>query len=83
MKDEALKDLSESRTRNITANAVRQARFAERMRAEGKKKLTLWVTKEEEQFIRAGVLGPQRGEKLRAKKPDFMGQYLVRTENGQ
>ena len=68
MKDEALKDLSESRTRNITANAVRQARFAERMRAEGKKKLTLWVTKEEEQFIRACILEPQRLEREREEK---------------
>ena len=44
----------------MSANAVRQARYAEKMRAEGKKKLTLWVTPEEEQFIRAFILEPQR-----------------------
>ncbi len=44
----------------MTANARRQARYAERMRAKGLKKLTLWVTPEEEQFIRTCILGPQR-----------------------
>ena len=39
----------------ISANALRQARYAEKMRARGRKKLTLWVTPEEEQFLRAGM----------------------------
>lgn len=41
--------------KNISANAVRQARYAEKMRARGRKKLTLWVTPEEEQLLRAGM----------------------------
>ena len=60
MKDEPLKDISEDRTKNMTANAIRQARYAGKMRANGMKKLTLWVTPEEEQFIRAFILDPQR-----------------------
>ena len=54
---------------SMTGNRVRQARFAERMRAEGKKKLTLWVRKEEEQFIRACILEPQRLEREREETP--------------
>lgn len=46
MKDEPLKDISEDRTKNMTANAIRQARYAGKMRAKGMKKLTLWVTPE-------------------------------------
>ena len=53
----------------MTGNRVRQARFAERMRAEGKKKLTLWVRKEEEQFIRAFLLDPDRLEREREETP--------------
>ena len=53
----------------MTGNRVRQARFADRMRAEGKKKLTLWVTKEDEQFIRACILEPQRLEREREETP--------------
>ena len=64
-----MKVLSEGGTKIITANAVRKARFAERMRAEGKKKLSLWVTKEEEQFIRACILEPQRLEREREETP--------------
>ena len=37
----------------MTGNAIRQARYAEKMRAQGKKKLTLWVTLEEERKIKA------------------------------
>ncbi|EAY57151.1 MAG: hypothetical protein UBAL2_80490431 [Leptospirillum rubarum] len=37
----------------MTANAVRQARYAEKMRAKGLKKLTLWVTPEQEREIRS------------------------------
>ena len=55
-----MKDVSESWTKNMTANARRQARYAERMRAEGKKKLTLWVTPEEERKIRAILAGIRR-----------------------
>ena len=36
----------------MTANARRQARHAAKMRAQGKKKLSLWVTPEEERLIR-------------------------------
>lgn len=39
-------------TKIISANAVRQAHYAEKMRSHGKKKLTLWVTPEEERKIR-------------------------------
>jgi len=37
----------------MTANAKRQARYAEKMRAKGLKKLTLWVTPEQEREIRS------------------------------
>jgi hypothetical protein len=53
----------------MTGNRVRQARFAEKMRAKGKKKLTLWVTKEDEQFIRAFLLDPDRLEREREETP--------------
>ncbi len=36
--------------------------------AQGMKKLMLWVTKEEEQFIRACILEPQRLEREREEK---------------
>ena len=52
--------LTHQQGKNISANARRQARYAERMRAKGLKKLTLWVTPEEEKFIRAFILDPQR-----------------------
>ena len=51
----------------MTANAVRQARYAERMRAKGKKKLSLWVTPEEERKIRAVSAGIER---KRTYEPD-------------
>ena len=60
---------SKKKEEKMTGNRVRQARFAEKMRAEGKKKLTLWVTKEEEQFIRACILEPQRLEREREETP--------------
>jgi len=41
-------------------DAVRQARYREKMRSQGKKKLTLWVTPEEEQFIRAFILNSRK-----------------------
>lgn len=44
----------------MSANAVRVARYAEKIRAQGKKKLSLWVTPEEEQFIRAYILEPRK-----------------------
>ena len=44
----------------MSANAVRIARHAAKMRSQGKKKLSLWVTPEEEQFIRVFILDPQR-----------------------
>ena len=44
----------------MSGNAIRVARYAEKMRSMGKKKLSLWVTPEEEQFIRACILEPQR-----------------------
>ena len=53
----------------MTGNRVRQARFAEKMRAEGKKKLTLWVTPEDEHFIRAFLLDPDRLEREREETP--------------
>lgn len=37
----------------MSGNAVRLARFSEKMRAFGKKKLTLWVTPEQEREIRS------------------------------
>jgi len=46
--------------KNISANAIRQGRYAAKMRAQGKKKLSLWVTPEEEQFIRAYILEPRK-----------------------
>lgn len=51
----------------MSRNAIRLARFAEKMRAQGKKKLSLWVTPEEEQFIRAFILDPQRLRREREK----------------
>nr|EDZ38335.1 MAG: Conserved hypothetical protein [Leptospirillum sp. Group II '5-way CG'] len=44
--------LSESRPKIMTGNAIRQARYAEKMRSWGRKKLTLWVTPEEEKLLR-------------------------------
>ena len=52
----------------MSGNAIRQARYAEKMRAQGLKKLTLWVTKEEEQFIRACILEPQRLQRERENR---------------
>jgi hypothetical protein len=52
----------------MSANAIRQARYAEKMRTKGLKKLTLWVTPEEEQFIRACILEPQRLQREREEK---------------
>ena len=43
----------------MSANAVRVARHAAKMRAQGKKKLSLWVTPEEERIIRTFLLNPQ------------------------
>jgi len=51
----------------MSANAVRVARYAEKIRAQGKKKLSLWVTPEEEQFIRVFILDPQRLRREREK----------------
>ena len=62
MKDEPLKDISEDRTKNMTANAIRQARYAGKMRAKGMKKLTLWVTPEEEWLVRACLMNAQRSK---------------------
>ena len=44
----------------ISANAKRQARYAEKMRAKGLKKLTLWVLPDEEQFVRAFILNSRK-----------------------
>ncbi len=52
----------------MSANAVRVARHAANMRAQGKKKLSLWVTPEEEQFIRACILEPQRRQRERENR---------------
>jgi len=52
--------LPKTKNEIISANALRQARYAEKMRAQGRKKLTLWVLPEEEQFIRALILGPRK-----------------------
>ena len=60
-----MQSLSAKKDKTMSANAVRQARYAEKMRAEGKKKLSLWVTPEEEQFIRAFILEPQRLQRER------------------
>ncbi|MDA8149844.1 MAG: hypothetical protein M0041_01705 [Nitrospiraceae bacterium] len=54
--------------RNMSANAVRVARHAAKMRSQGKKKLSLWVTPEEEQFIRAFILEPQRRQRERENR---------------
>ncbi len=47
----------------MSGNAVCLARHAAKMRSQGKKKLSLWVTPEEEQFIRAFLLEPQRRQR--------------------
>lgn len=57
--------LSAKEDKTMSANAVRQARYAERMREKGMKRLTLWVTPEQEQFIRACILEPQRRQRER------------------
>lgn len=44
----------------MSANAVRVARYGEKMRAKGLKKLSFWVTPEEEQFIRAFILDSRK-----------------------
>lgn len=54
--------LSKSKNKIMSANAVRVARYGERMRAEGKKKLSLCVTPEEERKIRAVLAGIERKE---------------------
>ena len=60
-----MQSLSAKKDKTKSANAVRQARYAEKMRAEGKKKLSLWVTPEQEQFIRACILEHQRLQRER------------------
>ncbi|MEC4683035.1 MAG: hypothetical protein VST70_05075 [Nitrospirota bacterium] len=60
-----MKSLSAKKGKTMSGNAIRQARYAEKMRAMGLKKLTLWVTPEEEQFIRACILDPQRLQRER------------------
>ncbi|MHB1287363.1 MAG: hypothetical protein ACYCYP_12590 [Leptospirales bacterium] len=52
----------------MSGNAVRMARHAEKMRSQGKKKLTIWVTPGEEQFIRACILEPQRLQREREER---------------
>ena len=37
----------------MSANAIRVARHAEKMRSLGKKKITLWITPEQEREIRS------------------------------
>jgi hypothetical protein len=59
-------NLSHQKKEIISANAKRQARYAEKMRARGRKKLSLWVTSEEEQFIRAFIL------KYRKRREDLV-----------
>lgn len=44
----------------MSANAVRVARYGEKMRAKGLKKLSFWVLPEEEQFIRAFILNSRK-----------------------
>ncbi|MDA8150832.1 MAG: hypothetical protein ACYCXP_08435 [Leptospirillum sp.] len=44
--------LPKTEKKNISGNAVRQARYAEKMRSQGRKKLTVWVTPEEERKIK-------------------------------
>jgi hypothetical protein len=53
MNDKTMPTLPKTGNKNISANAVRQARYAAKMRAQGKKKLTVWVTTEEEREIRS------------------------------
>ena len=52
----AMPTLPETGKKNMSANAIRVARYGEKMRAKGLKKLSFWVTPEEEQFIRAFIL---------------------------
>ncbi len=63
-----MKSLSAMKSESMSANAVRQARYAERMREKGMKRITLWVTPEEEQFIRACILEPQRLQRERENR---------------
>ena len=70
--------LAPSRKKIITGNAVRQARYAKRMRAEGKKNLTLWVTPEKEDTLRNVLAGLRNGppvpEGLRQSPVDHGGK---------
>ncbi len=47
----------------MSANAVRIARHAAKMRSQGKKKLSLWVTPEEEKLLRNVLLESQKRQK--------------------
>ena len=51
-KDEFMKTLSKPGKRVMSGNAVRVARFAEKMRDRGMRKITLWVSMEKESAIR-------------------------------
>ena len=46
-----MKSLSTTKSKAMSANALRQARYAEKMREKGMKRLTLWVTPEQEREI--------------------------------
>ena len=54
-------NLSKFRKKIISANAIRQARYSEKMRTKGMKKLTVWVTKEEEEHLRHALKGLRNG----------------------
>ena len=47
-----METLAKKKHKIISGNAIRQARFSEKMRTMGMKKLTLWVSGEEEEAIR-------------------------------
>lgn len=54
--------VSKDKSKIITANAIRQARYAEKMRTRGMRKLTVWVKKEEEEHLRAVLNNLRNGQ---------------------
>jgi len=51
--DKTMHTLTKTGNKNMTANAMSQARYAAKMRSRSMKKLTIWATPEEAREIRS------------------------------
>ena len=57
-------------TESVSANALRQAKFADKNRAAGRKRISIWVTKKQEAKIRAFLKGAQLIKAVSVSPPD-------------